>query len=689
MNNKNGFLLEHNLVVVPKGVTRAIASQAMLGTVISNMAHYGYMPNVSLYNALKALDESPLIQFWDNLKPCLESITGADKNMGKHIVYKNFPKEVLDMSDAQYWIAQILMYWGLPNELFTQDEKPRDSLLENTKLKVLQAATNDSLQNLYDQLLGMPTKWTINQKKHAVDLLAGGEIVLDLTKVPFKENLVLIAVEAVKLNAKLTTRSATDVLRFGVALSDGDFSLKTNTKFKSFPRSARRFLLGLLENTSSLEEDMARDSSRWKKFMKALRPGDYAKQYQKVVAAYASLYHDEVRSFNSSIETLIASEDEKVLALLESRPGEMARRLQVLLQTFGRKAVDSFAKVAPKLKVIQLLKLRRFFATVQGRYFRTFAPKGNWGRMQVITNDVNIRRILFNSVIKTIDRVVKDKVTSKVSSVNLDARVENVALQGNDADMSPYGRNTKFEIPKNVTFIRTASYWKCKTGGWSNWFDNGINFFDDSWKSMGTCCWNSNPAGNKGYAVFSGDPTNSKTSTGEACQMIDIYLDKAAAAGVRYAVWNILCFSKIPFDQAEVYAAMQWGEHPQKGQVFEPSRCQLSFPVKGKVFTKYIAMIDFKERTVIYIDANLKASTSSAKSNEQNLTTAMPAYMEYLETQPTIHDLFKDVPKSKKGIPVLYDDENVAISTKKAYVFKPLNKNNEFTQINLSELLSL
>jgi len=688
MNIRNKFLLENNLVIVPSNIRGNASTKAMFGTVISNMVNFGYIPNAKLYSTLSALDANSLIQFWNELKPAFESVTGANKKMDRHIVYKNFPQEILDMSTGEYWIKQILMYWGLPNDLFTQDEKPRDTLLENTKLKVLQEASSNSLQSLYDQLLGNPSKWTKAQQQYVLDLLATREIILDLIKIPFKENLVFAAAEAVKTKAPLVTRSAMDILRLGVALSDGDFSLKENSKFKSFSRSTRRFLLALLENASNLEEDMARDMSRWKKFMRALRPGDNGNRFPKVIVAYSSLYQGSVKSFNAQVETLISSKDEKVLALLENRPGDFMRRLQVLLQLFGRKAVKSFEKVALKLKIMQLLKLRRYFATIQGRSHRTIAPKGNWTKLKILPNEINVRQVLFGNIVKIIDEIVKNKIITKIPSVKLDPRVENVAIQGNDAELTPYGRNTKFAIPDGVTFIRTASYWKAPEMG-NIWFDNGINFFDDKWNALGTCCWNSSTTG-LGYSVFSGDPTSSKTVTGEACQMIDIYLDKAKNAGVRYAVWNILCYSGKSFDEVEaVHAAMQWGESSQKGGTFEPSRCQLSFPVKGKSKTKYIAIIDVLERQVIYIDANLKGAVHSAASNTKTLTETMPAYMEYLETQPTIMDLFRDIPPSNDGVPILYDDEGIDIKTKRAYVFKPLNENNEFTQINVSELLTL
>ena len=279
------------------------------------------------------------------------------------------------------------------------------------------------------------------------------------------------------------------------------------------------------------------------------------------------------------------------------------------------------------------------------------------------------------------------RLNKHLPSVNVSKEVEKVKLQGNDADLTPYGRGTAFDIPDNITFLRTASYWE--TGGvkYNIWFDNGWNFFGENWESIGSCCWNKNRLYNA--AIFSGDPTNSKEMKGRACQMIDLYLDELKHIGVRYAVWNILCYSHKSFDDVkEVYAALQWGEEPQKNNLFEPSRCVFSFPIRGKNMTKYIAYLDIVKRQLIYMDANLPGRVSSAGDNSDILSKTMPAFVEYLDTLPSVYDLFKKANISNDGIPILYDDTNKPFSSKKAYVFLPRNKNNTFEQLDLNTLIN-
>lgn len=169
--------------------------------------------------------------------------------------------------------------------------------------------------------------------------------------------------------------------------------------------------------------------------------------------------------------------------------------------------------------------------------------------------------------------------------------------------------------------------------------------------------------------------------------MIDLYLDKLEAAGVRYAVWNILCYSSVSFDQAEeVLATLQWGEYPQSGKLFEPSRAQMVFPLKGSSMTKYVAYIDVVERKLVYMDANFSGSVHSAVNNAGGLSKKMPAFVEYLKSLPSVADLF--VHAKKGSMPVWFADEGKSIEVDgKAFVFKPVNPKNKFKKVDLSEIL--
>jgi len=718
MMNNQKVLVANNYVAIPNSanVDATITQDiSLVTTIVSNMAYYGFIPSMEAVEALQKLSKDELAKFWKSTEATLKELTGASKNMEQFVVYKNFPKEVLEKSQAEYWMAQILMYWGLPNELFTQKEEAREPMLEKMKLKVLALAKDNTLEKILTSLKSNTARWSDMQTDHAKYLVGALKVkTVNVDQFVFKENGIVLANQMLKSaipvelpNTVMSTAlkskgiapkslvlkdivdvqmsNATDVLRLAAAMSEGDVSLREKVRFKKFKRNERKFLLEMLENTKNLVEDCTLRPEVWKKLLAGLHPGDY--KFEKVQKAYDIIYRDDFTTFNGQVDANVKKLDVSALKLLQSRPGDFVRKLHHMYSLYEMKAIEVFLPVIEKLKTIQLLKLDSYILTVNTRAQLIYPPRGNWTKAQIAQNtkkqfSSDAVSVLHNAISVELGKRLNEKFPQ---GIDLDLNVDNIKLQTNDQKLASYGRGTVFSIPENMKFIRTASYWAQKGYG-NTWFDNGWNFFDSNWNTAFTCCWNSTHHQDKG-AVFSGDPTNSKDMEGRACQMIDLYLDQLEAAGVRYAVWNVLCYSGIPFDQAEeVLATLQWGENPQEGKLFEPARAQMVFPLKGPSLTKYVAYIDVVERKLVYMDANFAGSTNSAASNANGLSTKMPAFVEYLKSLPSVADLFSHAQKG--SMPVWLEDEGKAIEVDgKAFVFKPVNPENKFTQVDLSEIL--
>lgn len=684
MNNQQ-VLIAHNLISISSG-TNKMPDEGLVGTLLGNMAYYGFVPSLKVVNVLQKLTKEEMTSFWTEAKAALEVLTGADKGMSEFVVYKNFPKEVLEMSQAQYWISQILMYWGFANENFTQPEKKRENMVEKLQLKTLHLADEKSLTNIYEQLQKNASRWSDSQTQYAQHLFTELKIsVVNVDSFAFKENGVTMAKLAMENQVQIKLSNATDVLRLAALVSGGDVALRENFKFKKFKRSERRQMLSWLEQSSNLQEDCTRRPELWKRFLSALHPGDY--KFTAVQAAYNTLYKKEYITFASAVQGKVESVDASALHLLETRPGEFVRKLHQMYEIFDMLAIESFIKVIPELTSIQLLKLDKYVLSINARQHLIYPPKGNWSKAQFVSNDKKAFSVEALAVLRP---AISTEMSKRLNAlfpqgVDMEVSVDNIKLQTNDQKLASYGRGTSFAIPENAKFVRTASYW-AHSEDHNTYFDNGWNFFDESWGSKGSCCWNSTDTQALG-AVFSGDPTNSKDMQGRACQMIDLDLEKLQSSGVRYAVWNILCFSGVAFDDAkEVMGTLQWGEDAQKGNLYEPSRAQMVFPVTGKSMTKYIAYLDLMERKVVYMDANLAGDKHSAVNNEKSLPEKMPAFLEYLNSLPSVADVF--VHCKKGSMPVWFTDEGKNLEEgSQAYVFKPVNANNHFKQINLSKVL--
>jgi len=133
---------------------------------------------------------------------------------------------------------------------------------------------------------------------------------------------------------------------------------------------------------------------------------------------------------------------------------------------------------------------------------------------------------------------------------------------------------------------------------------------------------------------------------------------------------------------------LQWGEQAQKGKLFEPSLAQLAFPLTGDQKTKYICLIDLEKREMVYLDANLHGQVTSAVSNGASLEKNMPAFMEYLEAIPSVHDLFRESVDSTSETQVLYSDKDTELKGEAAYVFRHENKANKFKAVDINSLLT-
>lgn len=689
------ILLANNFVALPKAELKKFSSfkevnsnVVQVATIISNMAYYGYMPSMEVIDQLNSLSNKKLIDFWKEINPVFEKITGANRKMGDFVVYKNFPKEVLSMSETEYWVKQVFMYFGLPNEIFTEDLEDRKPMEELTSLKVLALADENTSSIIFKSLLNNKSRWSDNQLAYAKDLLKSLKVEnLNVDDFSFKENGITLAIELINLGKMdVAVSTATDTLRLAAGMSGMDISLREKPKFKKFSRPERKFLLERLENSNNLSDDMALRKEVFKRLFKNLHPGDY--KFEKVKAAYNDLYNNNLTTFNSKVESFILSKDKAVLNLLEGRPGDLVRRFHKLANVFGEKVIPVLQSVSPRLETVQLLKLDKYLSTINNRQTLIFPPKGNWTKAQVKYND---KEKLSDTLVAHAKEVLSKELSLRMESVFpegvvLDPKLLEIKLQTNDQKLAEYGRGTEFDIPKTMNFIRTASYWEHNSGYGNSWFDNGWNFFDVNWNPQGTICWNSTHGTNG--AVFSGDPTNSKDLQGRACQMIDLDLNALEKQGIHYAVWNILSYSRVKFSDAkEVLGTLQWGEKAQEGALYEPARAQMVFPITGDNLTKYVAYIDVKARKLVYMDANLYGQVSSATGNIHILSQMMPAFKEYLDSLPSIGDL---VAHAKEGnTPVLYSDKEFEIEKDtKAFVFRPENPENSYEKLSVSDMLA-
>src|SRR6185369_5379418 len=138
------IFISNNLIEIPNAQSELAVER--LATILANLAYFGYTLSKEACTALMKMSDGDASVWWSKNEIAFKELSGENRNMGKYVVYKNFPKEVLDMSQAEYWIKQIFMYIGLPNKWFVQEEQNREFKDEKIEYKVLHLADSDSIQ---------------------------------------------------------------------------------------------------------------------------------------------------------------------------------------------------------------------------------------------------------------------------------------------------------------------------------------------------------------------------------------------------------------------------------------------------------------------------------------------------------------------------------------------------------------
>ena len=208
--NETKLFLQNGYIILPESVKEseqltedsAVKELESVATVLSNMAKYGFAPSKTLFNTLCNMSFDELVSFWMSVEPEMKAETGADKEIASHILYKNFPKEVLEMSHAEYWIRQAFVYFGFPYDVVAQEKEERDPVYGELPLKIVDGVfsenKNRALAEITKALVQSAKRWSDIQLAQALFVFkesGAKSSFLNLEDYGFKENGLRLMVE--------------------------------------------------------------------------------------------------------------------------------------------------------------------------------------------------------------------------------------------------------------------------------------------------------------------------------------------------------------------------------------------------------------------------------------------------------------------------------------------------------------
>lgn len=617
-------------------------------TAMKNFESLGYTFSKDLFERLCNSEVYEIKSFYEEYVPMIKKLVGA--NVEYNPMYPNFPQQVIEADDIELFVNAIVHYWSWGTIIPEYEKKERFPLIGDSNLKVLEIGSYFDIDEILNNLISSKTSLSEQDKNDMVEIFTSFRIPNpeDLPdEIPFKENMVVIAdllyqtmeVKKCEPILKKYFKTATDVLRLAVRLSDGDVSLADNTEFITFSRPTRRLLLSLLENCGNIEEDMVRYKGQWIRLGEKLHPREY-KQFVKVNTAFQKLRNDEkIETFNGRVEELLVNgQYHQAAMLLKNRPGEFARRLDHILRSIDNviaqnAILDEFEKVAKDVSVPVLLQMATYFINRSNSDSRVFFPKGNLTKAYTIENNlakidldvcIRVAEICSNAIFENLKN--KEPLGKVYVSNSIDGYVIPQSQRSASSGMRNITRCSRFNINENANFIRLGIHWMNEiverpynNGKYEQRTDIDLScsFLDENFGSVNHVSYTHL---RNAYSTHSGDFTDAPRATGGACEFVDINIDKALEAGVKYAAVQVYGYTATKFcDLEDMLFTWQEREDSDCGDIFEPSRVQQCINLTGETDCSIPVIFDIENREVIWCDLALSTRTNFPRCVEGNI----------------------------------------------------------------------
>ncbi|KKK77407.1 hypothetical protein LCGC14_2853950, partial [marine sediment metagenome] len=131
----------------------------------------------------------------------------------------------------------------------------------------------------------------------------------------------------------------------------------------------------------------------------------------------------------------------------------------------------------------------------------------------------------------------------------------------------------------------------------------------------------------KYQAFHSGDIVDAPGPDG-ATEFIDITMDKAFAAGIRYVSMDVRVYNGPNFiEHEQCYAGWMAREHPQSNELFDPKTVQSKIDIISESRTSTPVIFDLKEKQAIWTDlvtsARRRRGGNNAISNAASIENVL------------------------------------------------------------------
>ena len=652
MNNSiNSIALRHfNGIYIAKNTNNNInetLSIEELATLIKKFEGYGYIFSKELAIAISKEERNVII---DKLKAVIKVIEDFKSDKNYTVFYKNFPDEVINMSEVDLYINQILHYWiaYLPsnNENIIKEDIEPSKLVKARELNLID---DEMIEKLFIDLLSSNVTLS-EQYLDDVCVLASTKSIKELEKymeyIQMKETLTTVSSYILKKEGVLigNFKTATDILRL-IAKISGDELNNKHIHFAYFSRTELSQLMTKLENLQNPMPDIKRYSKPWHTFFKLYAKKINFHKYPKVRNAVDMLFGDisymtERGKINEKIKRLpIMSEEEldnfvkeyivfygdyvrEILSLLNKAKENQYEKLLLGLE-------NCVTKVNTRI-LFQLydriINLKANNKTVP----RLVNSKGKW---RILQESINLSDELLNRVLQIVEDGIKTQLKEKESlgKVYIDKSYKDIMLTTSEKDsnvsLRPMTRGSRIKFNPNAEVLRFFVAWKNLDEKTLKELNTAYSKLDEKTLKeltpmysrvdvdLSALTFNENLEFNdvvayynqkKSGFAFSGDITNAPEG---ALEYIDVFdLERLKKKGNRYILMQIRSYNGYTFEEINsVYAGVMELtsiEAKEKKNMYSTAITE-GFQIVSSERTTNTILVDLKNYEYIWLDMNM------------------------------------------------------------------------------------
>jgi len=652
MNNSiNSIALRHfNGIYIAKNTDNNInetLSIEELATLIKKFEGYGYIFSKELAIAISKEERNVII---DKLKSVIKVIEGFKSDKNYTVFYKNFPDEVINMSEVDLYINQILHYWigYLPsnNENIIKEDVEPSKLVKARELNLID---DEMIEKLFIDLLSSNVTLS-EQYLDDVCVLTNNKSIKELEKymeyIQMKETLTTVSSYILKKEGVLigNFKTATDILRL-IAKISGDELNNKHIHFAYFSRTELSQLMTKLENLQNPMPDIKRYSKPWHSFFKLYAKKINFNKYPKVKKAVDMLFGDisymtERGKINEQINRLPAMSEEELDNFVKEYIVFYGDYVREILSLLNKAKENQYEKLLLGLENCVTKVNTRILFQLYDRIInlkakdktvpRLVNSKGKWRRLK---ESISLSDELLNRVLQIVEDGIKTQLKEKenLGKVFIDEDYKNIMLTTSEKDsnvsLRPMTRGSRIRFNPNAEVLRFFVAWKNLDEKTLKELNTAYSKLDEKTLKeltpmysrvdvdLSALTFNENLEFNdvvayynqkKSGFAFSGDITNAPEG---ALEYIDVFdLERLKKKGNRYILMQIRSYNGYTFEEINsVYAGVMELtsiEAKEKKNMYSTAITE-GFQIVSSERTTNTILVDLKKFEYIWLDMNM------------------------------------------------------------------------------------